>query len=166
MLHLEEVSEPLLRLHDGLALLHLAHDADAVVRGRFGKEGDAVFLAESNAVRYYAEPLIGKGFRIIHMVNIQHHEPGGHGVGGLAEVVLETLRVEIDHGQLLLEARHLIGVFAVEQHDLVAYLLHKRRLHNRLQVFGGNRGGYLFLYGVGKTDSWYHRKIRILVVSG
>ena len=42
----------------------------------------------------------------------------------------------------------------------------RKHPHYDLQVIGGNRGGYLFLYGLGKTDSWYHRKIRILVVSG
>ena len=95
------------------------------------------------------------------MVNIQHHKPRRYGVGGLAEVVLEALRVEIDDGKLLLEARHLLGVFAVEQDYFVANLLHEGRLHNGLQVFWGDRGGYLFLYGVGETDSWKHSQLRI-----
>ena len=100
------------------------------------------------------------------MVDVEHYESGGNSVGGLSQVVLEALRVEIDDGQLLFEARHLLGVFAVEQDYFVANLLHEWRLHNRLQVFGENRGGYLFLYGVGKTDSWKHSQLRILVVSG
>ena len=95
------------------------------------------------------------------MVDVEHHESGGYGVGGLAEVVLEALRVEINDGELLLEARHLLGVFAVEQDYLVANLLHKGRLHNGLQVFGGDGCGYLFLYGVGETDSWKHSQLRI-----
>ena len=64
------------------------------------------------------------------MVNIQHHESRGRGVGGLAEVVLEALRVEINDGELLLEARHLLGVFAVEQDYFVANLLDEWRLHD------------------------------------
>ena len=69
----------------------------------------------------------------VYVVNIQHDETRGDGVGGLARaVVRETAGVRRDDGQLTFETSEFVGVVTVEEFDLVADVLDTRVAHGLL----------------------------------
>ena len=67
------------------------------------------------------------------MVNVEHDETRGDGVGGLAlAVARETTGVRRDDRQLTLETSELVGVLAIEEFDLVADVLNTWVAHGLL----------------------------------
>jgi hypothetical protein len=72
---------------------------------------------------------------LLHMIDVEHDETRGDGVGGLAcAVSSEAASVRGDDGQLTFEASHFVGVIAVEEFDLVADVLDKGLLHSLLNA--------------------------------
>ena len=66
------------------------------------------------------------------MIDVEHDETRGNGVGGLARAIArETACVRRDDGQLTFETSELVGVVAVEEFDLVADVLDKGLLHGK-----------------------------------
>ena len=69
----------------------------------------------------------------VYVVNIEHDEPRGDSVGGLARaIVRETAGVRRDDGQLTFETSEFVGVIAVKEFDLVADVLDTRVAHGLL----------------------------------
>ena len=69
---------------------------------------------------------------VVDMVDVEHDETRGDGVGGLAcAVSSEAASMRGDDGQLTFEASHFVGVIAVKEFDLVADVLDKGLLHGK-----------------------------------
>ena len=69
------------------------------------------------------------------MVNVEHDETRGDGVGGLAcAVASEAASVRSDDGQLTFEASHFVGVIAVKEFNLVADFLDEGLLHSKFNL--------------------------------
>ena len=67
---------------------------------------------------------------VVDMVDVEHDQPRGDGVGRLARAIAtESASVGRDDRQLTFETRKLVGVFAVEKFNLVADVLHGGLAH-------------------------------------